>query len=182
MLLWSDVIRWSCPWLHYIFCISQPAGYSRQGYYTLIEGIKIQAWIRIMGPSMQTCDIKMRLHRGNRMLYQAFVTVMDVLAGIQKNGYCLSPSPYKVSGRQQLGLSSWWLESCIDLDHTEEHAVIDLPEDSERDLITCDFSRFLRILHEQRHSLSSGQHRKDYAIVEKAFLCVCRGNEIEYPL
>ena len=161
-----------------------------------LEGIKMQAWIRITWPSVQTCDIKMRLHRGNRMPYQAFVTVIDVLAGIQKNGYCLSPTPDKVSGRQQLGLSSWWLvsgrqqlglsswwvESCIDLDHTEEHAVIDLPEDSERDLITCDFSCSLCILHEQRYSLSSGQHRKDYSIVEKAFLCVCRENEVEYPL
>ena len=147
-----------------------------------LEGIKMQAWIRITGPCVQTCDIKMRLRRGNRMPYQAFVTVIDMLAGIQKNGYCLSPTPDKVSGRQQLGLSSWWLESCIDLDHTEKHAVIDLPEDSERDLITCDFSRSLRILHEQRYSLSSGQHRKDYSIVEKAFLCVCRGNEVEYPL
>lgn len=55
---------------------------------------------------MRTCVIKTRLGGENRMPYQAFVTMIDVLADIQKNCYCLSTAPDKVSGRQQLGVGS----------------------------------------------------------------------------
>lgn len=86
MLLWSNLICWNFPWLHRIFCTSQPAGYSWQGHHalTVLEGIKMQAWIRIMRPWSQTCDIKTRLGRENRMPYQAFVTMIDVLADISR--------------------------------------------------------------------------------------------------
>lgn len=50
--------------------------------------------------------IKKRLGRENIMPYHAFVTVIDVLADIQKNCYSSSPAPDKVSGRQWPGVSS----------------------------------------------------------------------------
>lgn len=56
--------------------------------------------------SIQTCDVQRRLGRESLMLCHAFVTMIDVVADTQKNCDSLSAAPDKVSGRQQLGVSS----------------------------------------------------------------------------
>lgn len=69
----------------------------------------------------------------------------------------------------------------MDRDRTEQHAVIDHSEESERGLMARGLSLSLRISHEQKCSLVPGWPRKYDPFVAKAFPSVHRASAVEYP-
>lgn len=148
MLFWDNLTCWIFPWLQCILHrpTSWPAEHLQASALSSGSPGRMKPWSESCGTIDRLAVLKRNWEEGIMPCY-ASVTMIDVLTDTWEDCSSLSTAPSKVSQRQLLGLHSWWLESRIDRDHTEEYTAIDCPKTSKSSRVARDFSLCVCIFH-----------------------------------